>query len=288
MKKPAKIRLKLLIRHCLSILPRPILLFLLERIARMYVILPDNFRLIFHKYLGDISVQIDTTYPIERLILSGTFDRTSQSIITTFVNPGDVCLDIGANMGALTLALAKRATRSGKVYAFEPGKLTFDRLIKNIELNPGYSEIIVPYQMGLSDRPGALYWCEHEENKGDANLSEHPSPNSVPVPVSTVDAQFKNIPIEKLDFVKIDVESMEYEVISGGMETWKKFHPVIYYESLKEFEIFRNKPVFKYIEDLLTGLGYTFHKINADFSFTQTKYPALSSNTLALPEKAGK
>ncbi len=273
------------LRTVLSIFPQSFLRALIFRFPRLFIILPDGVCLLFRKYLGDVRVSIDTRYPIEREMLSGTFDKTTLGIIDTFVKAGDVCLDIGANAGALTLALAKKVGKTGKVYAFEPGKPTYDRLVTNRELNPGYAEIIETFQMGLSDQSGTLYWCEHEENRGDANLSERPAPSAIPVPVSTVDLQFQNILIGKLDFVKIDVESMEYEVITGGMETWGKYHPVMYYETLKEFEAFRKKPVFKYIEDLLSGLGYAFYKIKADSSFIQTRYPDLSINTLALPEK---
>jgi FkbM family methyltransferase len=244
--------------------------------------------MIFRKYLGDLHVAIDTIYPIEREMLSGTFDTATLGIIAKFVKPGDFCLDIGANVGALTLALAKKVTATGKIYAFEPGKLTYKRLRANMELNKGFSEIIVPFPLGLSDRPGVLYWCEHEGNKGDANLSEAPALNSVPVTVTTIDDHFINIPIQQLNFVKIDVESMEYEVIKGGMKTWEKHHPVFYYETIKEFETFRKKPVIKYIEDLLTGLGYIFYKVQPDASFIQTKYPDISSNTLALPTNPGR
>jgi FkbM family methyltransferase len=288
MPKSCKLRLVGFLRTLLSIFPRSILTLLMYRVPRSFQILPDGFRLIYAKYLGDLRVAIDTRYPIERDMLSGVFDKTTIGIIDTIVRPGDCCLDIGANVGALSLAMAKKTTATGRVYAFEPGKLTYDRLMKNIELNPGFSDIITTYQMGLSDRVGELYWCEHESNRGDANLSDQPMPNSVLVPVGTVDLQFQNIPIEKLDFVKIDVESMEYEVITGGMSTWKKYRPVIYYETLKEFEVYRKKPVFKYIEDLLSGLGYAFYKIREDSSFVTTLYPDLSTNTLALPEKVRK
>jgi FkbM family methyltransferase len=277
-----------LLRGFLGFFPQGLLELLIVRFPRVFVILPDNFRMTFRRYLGDLTVSVDTRYPIEREMLSGQFDPTTLKMINTFVNPGDVCLDIGANAGAVTLALAKKVTKSGRIFAFEPGMVTFNRLMTNIGLNPGFSEIITTYQLGLSDAPGSLYWCEHDENKGDANLSDKPSGNSLLVPVTTIDRHFTALAVAKLDFVKIDVESMEYEVIKGGMETWKKFQPILYYETLKEFEVFRQKHVIKHIEKLLSGLGYFFYKIQPDFSLIQTHYPDVSANTLALPEKTGR
>jgi FkbM family methyltransferase len=245
--------------------------------------MPDNMQLIFTKYLGDLSVAVDTTYAIEREMLSGKYDIHSSRIIDKFIKKGDYCLDIGANIGALSLVMAKKVGATGKVFCFEPGPMTFERLQKNLSLNNGFSKILVLEKSGLSDKPGSLFWHHHEENPGDANLSELLEGSGVEVPVITVDSYCEARGVSKLNFVKIDVESMEYEVIKGGMKTWEKHLPILYYETLKEFEAYRKEPVFKYIENMLGGLGYTFYKLENDISITQTKYPDLSNNTLALP-----
>lgn len=246
--------------------------------------MPNAMHLIFTKYLGDLSVTIDTMYAIEREMLSGRYDIPSSHIIDKFVRNGDFCLDIGANVGALSLAMAKRAGAGGKVFCFEPGPTTFERLKKNVSLNKGLSEIMVLENSGLSDKPGTLFWHHHDANPGDANLNGRYEGNGIEVPVITVDSYCGAHPVQKLNFVKIDVESMEYEVIKGGMKTWEKHRPVLYYETLKEFENYRKEPVCKYIQDLLERLGYTFFKLETDFSLTPTRYPDLSNNTLALPQ----
>jgi hypothetical protein len=70
------------------------------------------------------------------------------------------------------------------------------------------------------------------------------------------------------------------------MKTWEKHLPILYYETLKEFEAYRKEPVFKYIEEMLGGLGYTFYKLENNLSIIRTKYPDLSNNTLALPPRS--
>ena len=283
LKPKVKLFLIKAIRRIVSVIPKPLRVYLIYKIPRSFVIMPDNMHIIFNKYLGDLSVAVDTTYAIEREMLSGKYDIHSSHIIDKFVKKSDYCLDIGANIGALSLVMAKKVGATGKVFCFEPGPMTFERLQKNVYLNKGFSEILVLEKSGLSDKPGSLFWHHHEENPGDANLSERLEGNGVEVPVVTVDSYFETRGVPKLNFVKIDVESMEYEVIKGGMKTWEKHLPILYYETLKEFEAYRKEPVFKYIEDLLGGLGYTFYKLETGFSITQTKYPDLSNNTLALP-----
>jgi FkbM family methyltransferase len=245
--------------------------------------MPDKMRLIFTKYLGDLSVALDTTYAIEREMLSGKYDIPSSHILDKFIKKGDYCLDIGANVGALSLVMAKKVGVTGKVFCFEPGPRTFERLKQNVSLNKAFAEILVLENSGLSDKPGTLFWHHHDANPGDANLNALHEGNGVQVPVTTVDSYVEAHGAPKINFVKIDVESMEYEVIMGGMKTWEKHLPVLYYETLKEFEAYRKQPVFKFIEETLGGLGYTFYKLENDLSITQTKYPDLSNNTLALP-----
>ena len=275
--------LKNVLRRIAFFIPRPILVYLLYKTPRLFVIMPDNMHFIFTKYLEDLNVDVDTTYPIEREMLSGRYEPLTSYIIHTFVKEGDICLDIGANVGALSLTMAKRAGTQGKVFSFEPGPMIFERLQKNISLNKGYSEIIVMEKFGLSDKPGTLFWHHHGENPGDGNLNEHHEGSGIKVPVITIDSYIEAHSIHKVNFVKIDVESMEYEVIKGGMKTWEKHLPIFCYETLKVFEEYRKEKVIKYIEDLLSGLGYTFYKLEDDFSIVRTNYPDVSTNTLALP-----
>ena len=276
LKSEAKLFIIKALRRCAQLIPKPVLVYLIYKIPRLFVIMPDNMRLIFNKYLDDMSVEIDTTYAIEREMLSGKYDIPTSHIIDKFVKEGDYCLDIGANVGALSLAIAKRVGIAGKVFCFEPGPLTFERMQKNISLNPGYSNIFVLEKSGLSDKPGTLFWHLNALHEG----------NGVKVPVVTIDSYVEAHGIPKINFVKIDVESMEYEVIKGGMKTWEKHLPILYYETLKEFEAYRKEPVFKYIEEMLGGLGYTFYKLENNLSIIRTKYPDLSNNTLALPPRS--
>lgn len=58
-------------------------------------------------------------------------------IIDKFVNPGDVCFDVGA----VTMALAQKTTFRSKVFALEPGPPIYERLVQNISLNPEYRNV---------------------------------------------------------------------------------------------------------------------------------------------------
>jgi len=252
--------------------------------------LPPNRQFIFKKYLGDISVNIDTVYPIERQMLTGCYDLETAVIIEKCVKCGDVCVDIGANVGAISFALAKKVGSPGKVLACEPGEFLFKRFVDNLRLNPGYEKIISPFKMGLSDKKEVRLWNEDKQNRGNAGFLFIDSNQDERVELVPLDNFFSEQGLDRLDFVKIDVEGMEYEVIKGAVQTISKCKPVIWYETgffEKGFwaETLRGDKVVLATENLLRGMGYRFYKLDSG-RITETRYPDLKYNTLAVWEGA--
>lgn len=270
---------KHLVRAGLSVLPEALTLPLLRCIPRLANCIPPGRIYHFGGYLGDLKVRIDTTFPIERQMLSGTYDPESCRVIRRFVLEGSVCCDIGANVGALALAMAQRAGTQGRVFAFEPGPPTFQKLQENVSLNEQFSGVIHPVNLGVADKPGHLFWNEDPENLGNAWLLR---PAGTKVSVTTVDAFCSDQRLEKLDFVKIDVEGMEYEVLLGGVESWRRFRPVIYFETMRDYEKERGLPLFEQIESLLTDLGYQLFSLEGDRQIPVTA-KTFATNTLAIP-----
>jgi len=70
------------------------------------------------------------------IYLLGAFEKSTASTLRALVKPGDAVLDIGANVGAHTLGLAKSVSPTGKVFAFEPADFAFQKLLRNLALNP--------------------------------------------------------------------------------------------------------------------------------------------------------
>lgn len=252
--------------------------------------LPPGRHFIFNKYLSDVSVNIDTTYTIEKEMLTGGYDLETAAIIEKCVKRGDVCFDIGANVGAISFALAKRVGAHGKVYACEPGGFLFGRLLDNIRLNSGYENIIFPFKVGFSDKKEVRLWNEDKQNRGNAGFLFTGSNQNESIELITLDHFFKNQDLDRLDFIKIDVEGMEYEVIRGAVQTIKKYKPILWYETgyfEKGFwaEILRGEKVVLATEHFLRGMGYRFYKLDSG-TIVETRYPDLKYNTLAVCERS--
>jgi FkbM family methyltransferase len=152
------------------------------------------------------------------------------------VKPGQTVLDVGANIGAHTLTLARLVGTTGRVIAFEPTNYAFDKASKNIKLNPTLAKSIKLEQILLSEYddhavPGTLYssWPLvgdeklHEKHCGLAKGTSGAS-------ATTLDEYLLSHNIGKVHFIKLDVDGYECKVLRGASELLKKQKPVIVME----------------------------------------------------------
>jgi FkbM family methyltransferase len=243
--------------------------------------LPPGHERLVEDYLGEFRAVANSSYPTERGLLIGRYEPVTLTVIDSLVRDGDVCFDIGANVGALTMPMARRVGPRGKVYAFEPGPPAYARLQRNLSLNPSIHERVVPVQVGVADSPGAMYWTSGEnDNTADGTLG---SSGGVRVEVVSIDAFAAAASVPRVDFAKIDVEGMEYEVLLGGRATWLAHHPILYLETEKRFEAVRGFPLLARIEAFLRELGYTLYRVDTDRRLTAVTAPTMGGNTLAMP-----
>lgn len=127
------------------------------------------------------------------------------------IRPGDVVVDCGANHGFSTVLFSQWTGESGKVCAFEPSPHNFGILQKNLLLNNIHN---------VDARQVAVGACE-----GELEMTTHPNsavirrrPKNYPfqmVPVRPLDVELDGI---KVDFIKIDVEGYEFEVLEGAQK----------------------------------------------------------------------
>ena len=125
-------------------------------------------------------------------MLSGAYDNESSRIIRRFVGRGQHCVDVGANVGPITLLLAKLVGPDGHVLAVEPGPPYCAALERNLALNPGLGRVVTLLRVGLSDRPGSLLWRPDPAHPYNAGLLDNL--DGLPVPVETLDAVVRDWP----------------------------------------------------------------------------------------------
>lgn len=170
----------------------------------------------------DFSVEIRSAADIiERHILfQGYFEYQESLFIRRLLKPGDLFVDIGANIGWHSMLAAARVGSTGRVVAFEPATQAFLRLTRNIDLNR-FTQIEA-FHFGLSDRDAVfdIYPCE-EANSGANSLYGAGTPIER-VQVRPGDEVVNELGISAIDLCKIDVEGAELDVLAGLTETLRK------------------------------------------------------------------
>ena len=153
---------------------------------------------------------------------------------------GDLAIDIGAHVGIWSQRLSKDFS---EVICFEP-------LSKHIEchkMNCGELDNVTLIECALSDMETKSVMTTKDNNSGMSSL--HPcnfrNKSEEIVKTKTID----NFDFPKMDFIKIDVEGWEEQVILGGIETIKKYSPKIY------IEIWRNN--YDSISEIFNDMGYS-------------------------------
>lgn len=147
-----------------------------------------------------------------------------------YIPDNAVITDIGSNIGNHTLYwLLSSSKNVQKVYAFEPVKNTFDILSKNIGLNNLQNKAIL-FNCGLFDKnTNGEIKSYSVDNIGGTHLKEG---NGDILLKRLDDIEFNE---EKIDFIKIDVEDLELEVLKGGINFLNKYKPVIFIESFEDY-----------------------------------------------------
>jgi FkbM family methyltransferase len=221
---------------------------------------PDGMKFLFPYYLGDISANIDTIYKVERIMWTGEYEPPLIHFLQTHNTDGWNCCDVGANVGAVALALAKYVGSTGRVFAFEPGPPNLLRLQSNFRLNPGLLGRTEIFGCGIADKPGELWWAEEPGNPGNALLSDK---GTHKIPVTTLDTFLRERQLDRVDFLKIDVEGMELLVMRGATELLRRFHPAMYFETLPRYVNTPTGAAFDDIEKLLVGeFGYSLYRLS--------------------------
>ncbi|HYO15160.1 MAG TPA: FkbM family methyltransferase [Thermoanaerobaculia bacterium] len=209
-------------------------------IARvLYKGLPPSYRRGQHRITrGGIRYEVDLTEGIDlSLFLFGGFQRHVTRSRFASIPADGVIFDVGANTGVMALQFAKLAPR-GHVYAFEPTHYAFARLQTNLGLNPDLAARITAIQIFVSasrgDRPAPQIFASWKVD-GTRDDGRHPVHLGTPVSAegvgtTTVDTFVAEHGLARLDFVKIDTDGHEMEVLKGAVETLDRFRPAVVFE----------------------------------------------------------
>lgn len=236
-----------------------------------------------------IEWKLDATLGVDSAIYrTGMFEPDSTRRLHELVNKGMVIADVGANFGYYTILCSKIVGNAGKVFAFEPSRKFRERLVDHIRRNnctnvdvigEGLSNKKETRRLFVGGDSASLYYWGSDARNADWEQ----------VDFDTFDAFVRREKIERLDFVKVDIDGHEIRFLEGAKKSLRTMKPVI----LIECNQLSLQKAGSDVDDLfaaLRSLGYEFRSEkdgqlfkDDDALFREAKNCAYSVNIICTP-----
>ena len=159
----------------------------------------------------------------------GEYERTITEAIRKIVRSGDICLDIGANVGWYTTLLQSLAGPGGEVHSFEPVPSTFETLGSNVAANPNAASVrLNNIALGDENREVVIHTFGNL-SAGHASISDFGDTDSfeITVPMKKLDDYLSENRVDEVKFAKIDIEGAELSMLKGASRLFEQVVPPV-------------------------------------------------------------
>lgn len=191
--------------------------------------------LVISNFDADLKLMIDRSRSMGASIFwTGFHEYREFLFLNKFLNADMVAVDVGANLGEYTLFLAKRLS-NGRVFSFEPLENMRTQLMTNVKLN-GFNQVEV-FGYGLSDRKEQMEIHEIDnphEGLATTYLGTRKSKATFTIQLDSLDAVFPTFNVNRIDFLKLDIEGGELKALQGAQSTISRFRPYVMIEINEE------------------------------------------------------
>lgn len=183
------------------------------------------------------------------------------------IHESDIVFDLGGHIGTFTILAGKKATK-GKVFTFEPMKDNYNVLLSNVELNSLSN--VVAENIAVSNENGSrvFYLSAPDAGKigyGTGGHSFFPSKTreqKIEVETATLESLMKKHNVDHIDYLKIDTEGAEFDILfSASEETLQKIDKIVM--ELHPFENNSKEKMINFLED--HGFENTIDKYGREF-----------------------
>jgi FkbM family methyltransferase len=223
---------------------------------------------------------------------TGEYDTGVVERLTAGLPQGAVILDVGANLGLMTVQFARRLRAlRGAVYAFEPVQANYAALVEVIEAN-GLGDVAVAERLALGDAEGHVRLSmATPRSTGNAVITseseEIPRAEPLGCRVTRLDTYAQERGLQRCDVIKADIEGFELKLLQGGEEFIRRHQPVIYGEFNSE-HLQRLGGSFGQVAELVGAWGYSAYAQAGRSRFRLAPNPGAGlQHVLLVPTAAG-
>lgn len=207
-----------------------------------------------------IDLRSKTEYPA---YYTADYDTETIRSLQRLFRPNWVIVDVGANIGFWSIPMASALNGDGCLHAFEPLASNFRRLAENVQRN-GLDRVVRLHQIGLSNQNAELQLSLREDFSGGAETGnaaividqDDNRFECTSIIVAPLDEIVDALGIDRLNFVKVDIEGHEDMFLAGARKTIQRFRPLIYMEINEPYYERRGVDATKIFEKWQEASGY--------------------------------
>jgi len=176
---------------------------------------------------GDFSIPSDSDLIFDAMRLYGEWAQQEIDLLSRIIQTGWIVVDAGAFIGTHTRAFSSMVGDTGRVHAFEPNPASYSILLDNTKLSVNNN--ITTHMVALDAQQGtkSLIANQAKKNTGGTSLSSNKTQSSGSIISSR---RLDDFNFEKVDFIKADVEGMEYSILLGAEKLIARDRPVLFLE----------------------------------------------------------
>jgi FkbM family methyltransferase len=191
---------------------------------------------------------------------------------------GKIVFDVGGYVGIHAMFFARAVGKMGKVITFEPNPKNYEELLYNVSLNGFDNVTTLKIGLGRSNELAdlvvdPLYPTRGtvEESRKERMLGKR-GVRKIKVEIASLDSLVRKMNLPQPDFVKVDAEGLEMDVLYGMVETIDNFKPDLFIEMHGEIP--------GSMIELLTSKGYSIYHIESDTTIDFSNYPVIKEGHL--------
>jgi len=197
-------------------------------------------------------LKVQLNVPYEQMVWLQDEEWDELRYLQRKLRPGDVFIDVGANIGLWTLVAATSVGPSGHVFSFEPNPTTFDRLSENIRLNGKTSSVQIFPKAVSADESVVSFVCQRQHNLS-AISSGCEGRDTKKVPALALDCLLTNeLVASRLAGIKLDTEGHELKALQGASGLIEKRRPWLVVEfntTLLASDVLGDWPVYRFLAE---------------------------------------
>ena len=220
--------------------------------------------------LLQMKLDLDPERPNERSILrflqtGASFEPDVANVLVKVLAEGDVAVDVGANVGFLTVLASLLVGPSGHVVAFEPDPENLERLRANLALNDCKNATVI--EKAVTNQVGEVeFFINSDDSGGNAlwdpaqfpgNQKSLATPKRFTLPGTTLDAEWEQLRLPAPKVIKIDTEGAEQRVLEGMRDLLGRQEPHFVIAELHAFGLAKMDCSEASLRGFIEGLGYS-------------------------------